>query len=66
MPDMKELFETVSRQAPAVPDALDRQVRRQHQVTRRRKVGAFALAAVFVAVVVVAAIALSVATSARR
>ena len=57
MPDMKELFETVSRQAPAVPDALDRQLRRQRRVARRRKVGAIGLAAVFVAVVVVAAIA---------
>jgi len=54
MADMKELFETVSRQAPAVPDALDRQIRRQRRVARRRKVGAIAIAVVFVTVIVAA------------
>jgi len=54
MPEMREIFETVSRQAPPVLDALDRQVRRQRRIMRNRKVGAFTLAALFVGVVAAA------------
>ena len=54
MPDVKEVYELVTKQKPSDPGALERQRIRQVRTMRNRKVGAFALtAAIVVAVVVV-------------
>jgi Tol biopolymer transport system component len=46
MTDVQELFETVTRQAPAQRDPAGRQRRRQRRAVRNRKLGAFAVVAI--------------------
>ncbi|HJQ72630.1 MAG TPA: hypothetical protein VJ887_04390 [Actinomycetota bacterium] len=46
MPDVKEVYEMVTKQKPSEPEALERQRTRQVRTMRNRKVGAFAVAAV--------------------
>jgi Tol biopolymer transport system component len=43
MPDVKELYESITGQTPATPDALERQRDRQTRRQRNRKVGGLAL-----------------------
>lgn len=53
MQDVKELYETVTRQAPPRPDALERQRKRQMRRAINRKLGAIAIAAGIAALAVV-------------
>lgn len=46
MPDIREVYEMVTKQKPPEPGALQRQQKRQVRVARNKKVGAFAVAAV--------------------
>lgn len=57
MPDVKEVYEMVTKQKPSDPGALERQRARQVRTMRNRKVGAFAVAAAIglVAVAVIVA-----------
>ncbi len=57
MPDVKEVYDLVTNQRPSDPGALERQRTRQIRTLRRRKIGAFAVAAAIgvVAVVVILA-----------
>jgi Tol biopolymer transport system component len=48
MPDVKEVYEMVTQQAPPEPDALERQRKRQRRHTMNRKLGGFAVAAAIV------------------
>jgi hypothetical protein len=57
-PDIREVFEMVTKQKPADPGALERQHTRQVRTMRNRKVGAFAV----VAAIVVMAVAVILAT----
>jgi Tol biopolymer transport system component len=45
MPDVKEVYEMVTKQKPPEPGALERQWERQRRATRNRKVGVIALVA---------------------
>lgn len=45
MPDVREVYEMVTKQKPPEPGALERQQTRQVRAARNRKVGAFAVAA---------------------
>lgn len=45
MPDVREVYEMVTKQKPPEPGALERQQKRQVRTARNRKVGAFAIAA---------------------
>lgn len=45
MPDVREVYEMVTKQKPPEPGALERQQRRQVRTARNRKIGAFAVAA---------------------
>ena len=45
MPDVREVYEMVTKQKPPEPGALQRQQKRQVRTARNRKVGAFAIAA---------------------
>jgi hypothetical protein len=54
MPDVREVYEMVTKQKPADPGGLDRQHTRQVRTVRNRKIGAFAVAAGIVALAVVA------------
>jgi hypothetical protein len=58
MPDVREVYEMVTKQKPSDPWALERQHTRQIRTMRNRKVGAFAV----VAAIVVAAVAVILAT----
>jgi Tol biopolymer transport system component len=49
MPNVREVYDMVTRQAPHQPNPLDRQRARQDRVARNRKWGAIALTAVLVA-----------------
>jgi hypothetical protein len=57
MPDVKEVYEMVTKQKPSDPGALERQHTRQVRTMRNRKLGAFALAAAIGAVAVVVILA---------
>jgi Tol biopolymer transport system component len=46
MPDVREVYETVTKQKPPEPGALERQQRRQVRSARNKRLGAFAIAAV--------------------
>ena len=48
MPDVKEVYEMVTKQKPPQPGALERQLGRQRRAGRNRKVGAIAVAAALV------------------
>jgi hypothetical protein len=52
VPDIKEVFEMVTKQTPPRLDALDRQRERQDRYRRNRKVGAIAVVAVIALVVI--------------
>jgi Tol biopolymer transport system component len=54
MHDVKELYETVTRQAPPSPDALERQRKRQMRHVINRKLGAVAVVAAIAVVTVLA------------
>jgi len=58
MPDMREVYEMVTKQKPPDPGALERQQNRQIRAARKRRFGAFAVAAVIALI----AVALIVAT----
>lgn len=45
MPDVREVYEMVTKQKPPEPGALERQQKRQVRTARNRKFGAFAIAA---------------------
>ena len=45
MPDVKEVYEMVTKQKPPEPGALERQQKRQVRTARNKKIGAFAVAA---------------------
>ncbi len=45
MPDVREVYEMVTKQKPPEPGALERQQRRQVRTARNRKIGAFVVAA---------------------
>lgn len=62
MPDVREVYEMVTRQKAPEPGALERQQRRQVRVARNRRIGALTAAAA----IVVAAIAMIVATRGGR
>src|SRR5512132_4154228 len=49
MPDVKEIYDMVTRQAPQRPDPFDRQLTRQARAARNRKLGAIALAGALIA-----------------
>lgn len=53
MPDVREVYEMVTRQKTQAPGALERQQRRQVRTARNRKIGAFAVSAAFVIVAAV-------------
>jgi hypothetical protein len=55
MPDVREVYEMVTKQKPPEPGALERQQKRQVRAARNRRYGAFAVAAV-IGVVAVAVI----------
>ena len=57
MPDVKEVYEMVTKQKPSDPGALERQHTRQVRTMRNRKLGAFAIAAAIGAVAVVLTLA---------
>lgn len=57
MPDVKEVYEMVTKQKPSDPSALERQHTRQVRTMRNRKLGAFAVAAAIGAVAVVVILA---------
>jgi len=57
MPDVKEVYEMVTKQKPSDPGALERQRTRQIRTMRNRKIGAFAVAAAIGAVAVVVILA---------
>jgi hypothetical protein len=57
MPDVKEVYEMVTKQKLSDPGALERQRTRQVRTMRNRKIGAFAVAAAIGAVVVVVILA---------
>ena len=45
MPDVREVYEMVTKQKSPEPGALERQLKRQVRTARNRKFGAFAIAA---------------------
>lgn len=49
MPDVREVYEMVTKQSPRQPNALDRQLARQARATRNRKIGAIALSFALIA-----------------
>jgi Tol biopolymer transport system component len=49
MPDVREIYDMVTRQAPDQPNPFDSQLARQARAARNRKIGAIALAAALVA-----------------
>jgi hypothetical protein len=53
MPDVREVYEMVTKQKPPEPGALERQQRRQVRSARNKRMGAFAIAAVIGAVAIV-------------
>jgi len=53
MPDVREVYEMVTKQKPPEPGALERQQRRQVRTARNRKIGAFVVAAAIGLVAVV-------------
>jgi hypothetical protein len=53
MPDVREVYEMVTKQKPPEPGALERQQRRQVRAARNKRLGAFAIAAVIGAVAIV-------------
>jgi hypothetical protein len=57
MPDVREVYEMVTKQKPSDPGALERQRTRQIRTMRNRKIGAFAVAAAIGAVAVVVILA---------
>jgi hypothetical protein len=57
MPDVKEVYEMVTKQKPSDPGALERQRTRQIRTMRNRKIGAFAVAAAIGAVAIVVILA---------
>lgn len=57
MPDVKEVYEMVTKQKPSDPGALERQRIRQVRTMRNRRLGAFAVAAAIGAVAVVVVVA---------
>ena len=63
MPDVREVYEMVTKQKPSDPGALERQRTRQIRTMRNRKIGAFAVAAV---IGVTAAVVLLEAREERR
>src|SRR5688572_5202872 len=56
MPDIREVYEMVTKQKPPETGALERQQKRQVRVARNRKIGGYAVGAGFVLVVAIAAI----------
>ena len=57
MPDVREVYEMVTKQKPSDPGAMERQHTRQVRTMRNRKIGAFAVAAAIGAVAVVVILA---------
>jgi hypothetical protein len=57
MPDVREVYEMITKQKPPEPGALQRQQKRQVRAARNRKYGAFAVAAAIGLVAVVALLA---------
>jgi hypothetical protein len=53
MPDVREVYEMVTKQKPAEPGALERQQKRQVRAARNKKIGAFAVAAAIAVAAVV-------------
>jgi hypothetical protein len=53
MPDVREVYEMVTKQKPPEPGALERQQKRQVRAARNKKVGAFVVAAAIVLAAVV-------------
>jgi hypothetical protein len=53
MPDVREVYEMVTKEKPPEPGALERQQRRQVRAARNKKIGAFAVAAAIGLVAVV-------------
>ena len=45
MPEIREVYEMVTKQKPPEPGALERQQKRQVRTARNRKIGSFAVAA---------------------
>ena len=56
MPDIREVYEMITKHKPAAPGALVRLQRRQVRTARNRRIGGYAVGAVFVAAVVIGAI----------
>ena len=54
MPEVQEVFRMATQKVDQEPGALDRQVVRQRRAVRNRRLGAFATAAIFVAIAVAA------------
>jgi hypothetical protein len=57
MPDVREVYEMVTKQKPPAPGALERQQKRQVRAARNKKIGAFAVAAAIGAAAVVLVLA---------
>lgn len=57
MPDVREVYEMVTKQQPPAPGALERQQKRQVRASRNKKIGAFAVAAAIGLVAVVLVLA---------
>ena len=57
MPDVREVYEMVTKQKPPEPGALERQQKRQVRAARNKKIGAFAVAAAIGLVAVVLVLA---------
>ena len=56
MPDIREVYEMITKHKPPEPGALERQQTKQVRVARNRKIGGYAVGVVFVVAVAIAAI----------
>src|SRR5688572_15142876 len=56
MPEIREVYEMITKHKPPEPGALERQQTKQVRVARNRKIGGYAVGAGFVLVVTIAAI----------
>ena len=59
MPDVREVYDMVTKQRPPRAGALERQWERQHRSARNRRVGAFLVAAIIASIAVVIAVAVN-------
>jgi hypothetical protein len=66
MPDVREVYEMVTKQKPPEPGALERQQKRQVRAARNKRSGAFAVAAVIAVIAVVLFLAIGPGSRTRQ